>query len=386
MLTPHAQHRTITTPSEFEALAPAWDELVRRAARPSPFLVHGWLAAQWRHHHPDLQPQVEAVFDGGDLVGALPLEIVRRRGVTVARLLGHHHAALGDVVCDPRDGGRVVPQLLAAVPASGADYADLFGFAQESMLWRAARERRLPLVQRVEAPTLDLSEGWNDVYHRKTSSKKRNLHKRRRRQLGEVGNLEVTLARTEDELLNALEEAFLVHDLRWQGRPDGSGFTTEVGKRFQRAAIRTLAKQQIPRILTLRIDGRPVAFHYYLLFSRSMYVYRLAFDPALARYSPGQVATLEAIEAAAEEGATRVEFLGGDERYKMELADRQEPLFELVGLPASARGAVTAWAVRRTIQTRLALKRSERLRSLYVEGLRPVREARARMGEARGTG
>ena len=50
-----------------------------------------------------------------------------------------------------------------------------------------------------------------------------------------------------------------------------------------------------------------------------MYFHELAFDPALARWSPGQVATLEAIGAAAAEGARRVEFLGGAERYKLDL-------------------------------------------------------------------
>ena len=48
--------------------------------------------------------------------------------------------------------------------------------------------------------------------------------------------------------------------------------------------------------------------------------------------------TLDAIEAAAAEGATRVEFLGGAERYKLELADRLEPLYQGLGLRGS-RGA-----------------------------------------------
>ena len=34
---------------------------------------------------------------------------------------------------------------------------------------------------------LDLSAGWDAVYRDKTNAKKRNLHRRRRRQLGEQG-------------------------------------------------------------------------------------------------------------------------------------------------------------------------------------------------------
>ena len=50
--------------------------------------------------------------------------------------------------------------------------------------------------------------------------------------------------------------------------------------------------------------------------------------PELARYSPGLVATLETIRLASDDGMRRVEFLGGGERYKLELADHLEPLSE----------------------------------------------------------
>ena len=77
----------------------------------------------------------------------------------------------------------------------------------------------------------------------------------------------------------------------------------------------------IPRIVLLKLDGRAIAFHYYFAFCGRMYVHRLAFDPDLSRYSPGVVNTLDAIQVAAEEGLTLVEYLGGAERYKADLSD-----------------------------------------------------------------
>ena len=53
---------------------------------------------------------------------------------------------------------------------------------------------------------------------------------------------------------------------------------------------------------------------------------KLAFDPRFARYSPGFLNTLDMIEAAAAEGLTRVEFLGGPEQYKLVFSDRLDPL------------------------------------------------------------
>ncbi len=94
--------------------------------------------------------------------------------------------------------------------------------------------------------------------------------------------------------------------------------------------------------------------------------------------------TLDALEAAADEGMTRVEFLGGGERYKIELADRTEPLFHGFGMASGVRGRAYAAAQLATIRTRLRLKQSPRLRKLYFEDLAPVRRATDRVLAARG--
>ena len=104
-----------------------------------------------------------------------------------------------------------------------------------------------------------------------------------------------------------------------------------------------------------------------------MYVHRIAFDPAFGRFSPGVINTLDAIETAAAEGATRVEFLGGAERYKVELADHLEPLYQGFGLAGSLRGRAAVAGRLGGIRLRKKLKRSPALRRFYFEGLAPAR-------------
>src|SRR5690349_3886461 len=41
---------TIADERDFAALHGEWDALVLAMPRPSPFLLHGWLLAWWRHH------------------------------------------------------------------------------------------------------------------------------------------------------------------------------------------------------------------------------------------------------------------------------------------------------------------------------------------------
>lgn len=369
---------TITSASSFEGLADDWDGLVRASPRPSPFLLHAWLTEWWRHYGDGGELAVYVAHRGGALVGALPLCVRKRYGLRVLSFLGGD-TALGDVLVSDDAGPGVEAALPARAVSSDHDFAELCGLPARSRLVGALDPSRLTLIERSEAPVLDLTEGWDSVYQSKLSSKQRSHHRRRRRQLAELGRVDVDVARTADELERALEDAFELHELRWNGRPDGSGFATPVGRSFHRATARALAALDVPRVVTLKIGGRAVAFHYYLALEGRMYVHRIAFDPEFGRFSPGVINTLDAIETAAAEGATRVEFLGGAERYKVELADHLEPLYLGLGLARTLKGRAAVAARVGGIRLRKQLKRSPTLRRFYFEGLAPARRLLGRV-------
>jgi CelD/BcsL family acetyltransferase involved in cellulose biosynthesis len=357
--------------------------------RPSPFLLRGWLECWWRAYGAEGELAVHVARREGRLVGALPLYVRRHLGLTVGSFLGGRHSALADVLVAPDEPPGLATEIAETVARSDIDYVDLFGIPTGSRLERALGSD-LHLIERVESPVLELGDDWEAVYQAKTSSKSRNLHRRRRRQLAELGRLEIEVAREPSTLARALEEAFRIHALRWAGRPDGSDFGTPVGRSFHRAAILALATLDVPRIVLLKLDGRAIAFHYYFALEGAMYVHRLGFDPEFARYSPGLVNTLDTIENAAAEGLARVEFLGGAERYKLELADRLEPLCQGIGLARHPLARAVVEARLAHIRLRLRLKRNARLHRLYLDGLAPARSVVARLralpGRARVSG
>jgi CelD/BcsL family acetyltransferase involved in cellulose biosynthesis len=372
-----------STPESFAALAADWDGLVAAMRRPSPFLLHAWLAEWWRHYGEGGELAVLVARRDGRLVGAIPLCLLRRRGLTILTFLGDRHSVLADLLIAPGEGPDVEAALAERALQLEHDYLDLYGLPRENRLTPSLGSARLHFVERAEAPVLELDEPWEAVYRARTSRKGRSLHRRRRRQLGELGKVETTVARTRDELARALEDAFVLHDVRWDGRPDGSAFTTETGLRFHRSVVRALADADVARITTLKLDERPIAFNYFFVFAGGMYGYRLAFDPAFGRVSPGLLNTLDSIALAYEEGARRIEFLGGPERYKIDLADRFEPLYEAVGHAASIQGAAAVAARVGAIKTRRFLKRSPALRRFYFDGLAPARRAVGRAAGGR---
>jgi CelD/BcsL family acetyltransferase involved in cellulose biosynthesis len=365
---------TVSSELDFARLAGSWDELVHAMPRPSPFLLHTWLLEWWRHYGGEAELAVHVAFRGSRLVAALPLCSRRRLGLRVSEFVGGTWSTLADLLVAPGEEVTAVSALVERVASSRHDFANLFGLPGSSRLAAALPPDALRLVERLEAPVLDLGAGWDTVYHAKMSSKARSERRRRRRRLEALGTVEATVARTRDELAPALEDAFRLHILRWQGRRDASGFVTPTGVRFHRAALLRLADRDVSRILTLRIDGRAIAFALYLQLSGRAYGVTMAFDPAYARFGPGFEAKLLSLEAAAGEGITRAELLGAAGEHKRRLSDRFEPIYQGIGLAGTRRGRAAAQALVGGIRARRQIKRSETARKIYYSIPRPKRD------------
>lgn len=357
------EHVYVSDEAGLERLADEWDDLVRQAPRPSPFLLHSWLVEWWRHFGSGSRLAVHVARRDGRLVAALPLFATRARGVEVGRLIGHGQSAIGDALLAPGESIAVVADLLTHASRS-FDYAHLHAIPGHSN-FAAAAPGRLEPIPRLGAPVLDLTDGWEAVYAAKTSSQRRKLHRKRRRQLNELGSCATRVLTTRSEIEAVFDETVRVHRARWQGSYDGSGYASEPGQSFHRAAFLRLADQGYIRFVTLTVDGRIAAFQQYFALSGRMYCYRTAFDPQFSHSSPGVLTILDALEAASAEGLTRAEFLGGDEEYKLELADGPDPLYDAFGLATSVKGQAAATARRRTLELRLRLKSSARIQRGY---------------------
>lgn len=372
LATGRVTYKTLASEESFAEVGEDWDALVRAMWRPSPFMLHGWLLEWWRHYGEGCTMAVHAAFRGGRLVGALPLVGYSRRGINTAGFLGGRQSAPADLLLAEGEEASVGTELAARAAASGQDYADLFGLSANSRLASVLESSRLHLFERIPAPVLDLSADWEATYRAKTTSRKRAHHRRRRRQLAQLGKVEVRVARLPADVKRAIEEAFRLHLLRWEGRPDGSGFATPTGMRFNRAAALALAAIDVPRIVTLELDGQAIAFTYYFALEGRAFLHRMAFDPAFGRVSPGLTNMRDALQVGASEGLTRFEFLGGADRYKIELADRFEPLHLGLGLAGTPLGHAIVAARSRWLVLRESLKGSAIARSLY-DGLAPAR-------------
>jgi CelD/BcsL family acetyltransferase involved in cellulose biosynthesis len=361
----------------FERLAPGWDDLVLAMARPSPFLLHDLCATWWSRPESSEVPLIAVARRGDRLVAALPLEVRRVAGIRVACFPGGHNSALADMLVDPAEPAATAGALLASLADAPYDVAWLYGLPGGSRLAGAAGDLKLSL--RVEAPVLEMPEGFDEVVRTRVHRDHRRTRQKRLRQLAVAGSVEFTVARSADELTRDLPDAFELFARRRESLPDDSGFATPEGRRDYLALARRLGPRGHMRLLTLRLDGRPIAFQLYYMLGPTCVLSMVAFEPEFARFSPGKLAFYEANSQGAAEGAHRVELLGRLDDYKRELQPELAPLFEGVGLARGVRGRAARAALWLAVDGRRRASSSQALRRIYVGGLAPIRRLRKRI-------
>jgi CelD/BcsL family acetyltransferase involved in cellulose biosynthesis len=360
----------VSSESAFAELGPAWNDLVRTMPRPSPFLLHPWLLDWFRHYGRGSELAVYTASRDGDLVAALPLVRTRWRGLRVSRFLGGQQSSLADLLLHPAESDTTGAALIADA-RSTHDFAELFGLGAGSRIARIAGAGELHLFSRADGPVLDLTNDWEALYEAKLSAKRRSNYRRRLCQLEGKGKVEFRSAETPSELEAVLPDVFRLHRLRWAGLPDGSGFATPSGVEFHRAALAALADEGFVRLSTMAFEGGLIAFALAFALAGRLYGYRTAFDPSFARYSPGGLTVHALLAAACREGLERVEFLGAADAFKLELADRLEPLHVGIGLAGSPRGRAVVAARTGLRQLRGAVKGSPAARAAY-DRVRPL--------------
>ena len=351
--------RALTT-DDLRKRSDEWDVLVRGAARPSPFLLAGYLAPWVEHLTAPAVPLLLAAEAGGRIVGGLPLVVHRKGGVAIGRWVGGVEATPADLLLAADAPAATVGTLRAAAGAC-CDLVLLAGLPAGPV---AGRGDDLALVERIAGPVMDTGPDWDVVYAEHVSTQSRKTHRKRRRRLEESGALEVVVARDAAGVARFLPEAFAVHASRWVHGADGSTFGTEAGRAFHLAAGPGLADAGAALLVMVRLDGAPIAFQYALRAGGSLCLFRVGHDPAHARHSPGLLAMLAAMEAASRDGVTRIELLGGGEDYKLTFADRTEPMHDGVGWADGPRGRVAATLATAALRARQRARGSQGLRRL----------------------
>jgi CelD/BcsL family acetyltransferase involved in cellulose biosynthesis len=341
------------------ASAADWERLADSTAA-GPFVRPGWFEAWLRAFAPDATPVVLTARRGDELTGAICL--LRSRGA-LRSPTNWHTPAYGAVAADADAlqalAGALVERAPSVIDVSFVDRDDPFAGA----LLGAADGRRLIQRPVLRSPYVDLA-GDFESYEATLESKFKREAKRRRRKLEEEGEVTVAFEDGRDGLGALLDEGFAV---------EGSGWKTERGTaieqhaetdRFYRGVAAWAAESGWLQLGFVRVDGRAIAFNYSIVVAGIAHVVKVGFDPDYRRYAPGTILTREAIARAYEQGLERYDFLGAEDRYKLDWtsAVRERVRVQVFGLTGRGMAEFAAWRYGRPIAKRAQEALRERTR------------------------
>jgi len=277
----------------------------------NPFLSPGFTQAVSRAR-PDTR--VAVLEDGGQVAGFFPFQQARMRialplaaGVSDGQAVVH------------RPGFQWGPlELLTACNLDVWEFDHLLS-SQIPPVQRATRQRAAADCARVtcrDSPIIDVSGGFEAYAEHQRQSTRRSFRTtlyKERKLAREIGPVRITFDAADANGLRLLLQ-WKSAQYRRTGRRD----------RFATGWIERLvwdlfghAQHGCDGTLTvLRAGDRIVAAHFGLRSATSLSCWFPAYDPALARYSPGLILYVRMAEAAAEAGLGHLDLGKGDEIYK----------------------------------------------------------------------
>jgi CelD/BcsL family acetyltransferase involved in cellulose biosynthesis len=304
--------------SEFDRLAPEWDQLLTQSYDNRIFLTSVWHRIWRRHFASDEAYLVTARDADGALAGILPLQVERQDGKRILTLTGDFNVMdYMDALATQSQAPDTLRSLwdlalrelewdqlsLRHVP-SGSPLLDALEDVAGSMHFEAGQDEVCPIAL--------LCSTW-DGYLQTLSKKQRHEIRRKLRRAQEGVDWEWRRVKTMEDLDRDLPIFFRLHEASAREK---QRFMTPIMRAYFRSLAEVMLEEGNLQLNVFRRDGEDIAATMSFVYRDRYLLYNSGYDPSQAAHSPGIAAVALSMQDAIEEKASAFDFLSGDEPYK----------------------------------------------------------------------
>jgi len=280
------------------ALVPYWEALAADALEPNPFYEH-WMLLPALEAYGERDFRCVAVWDNGMLGALFPMRLQRPwRGMPVSALRSWRHRNM--LFCAPLIRAKGMSQgpakYIAALLASGLapvvefDWLSaggpFFGYLADAatdggLPWKVTDAYARALLRRDRDPRACFN-----------SNMKNNLRRWQAR-LAAAGKLAPVRLAPGDELAPWIDGFLRLEASGWKGQAGSAMACREEERRFADAVFPEAFRRGRLQITGLDLDGRALARHIMLTAGDSAFSFKIAYDEAHAKSSPGILAEVD---------------------------------------------------------------------------------------------
>jgi CelD/BcsL family acetyltransferase involved in cellulose biosynthesis len=283
----------LLTPIEADRIADEWRALAADALEPNHFFLPDVVRAAMRSFAPHVRVlAVRAV--GGRLIALAPVTPTRFGRIAPAlRIWSHDYGPFGVPLVANAAIADAVSLLIGATPTLVFPDLPLDGPTAQALL-RAAREtgRSVSILDAHQRAALFQASAKGDLRAMQPTRRRKEFARQMRR-LAELGPVTVEAASAPGAVTSAFEEFLALEAKGWKGRGATAIQANPPIAAFARAIVATRAQAGGARVDALRLAGKPVAMVVSFLDGASAWTWKIAFDEAYARFSPGAQLMLE---------------------------------------------------------------------------------------------
>jgi CelD/BcsL family acetyltransferase involved in cellulose biosynthesis len=358
--------QTITSIDDLRSVAKQWDDLWWRSDVALPTCRATALALWLEQFAKDAQFHALVVTREEAFVGALPLVRTRWHGtVQVARLPNNPWCVAGDLLIDRTTDSAAICELLADGVRRGPWSLAMFDeVSLASPGWHVLLDALRTAGSEVDTRMryligqVEIAGDWSNY----ESSRSKN-HRKHVRQMGrrmeDQGATELVVEReaSHSEVARLLRRGCEVEDRSWKGGAGSSILQSPGMYDFYLRLVQHLVQTQGAQLHFLQHANTDAAFQLVLAGKGTLFPAKIAYDPALSKFSPWQILMhrwLESLHAQhAQEGTpSLVDFYGPLMDASAKWSTRTYPLGKVMATTA-ARGSATLF---KAIQSAKRLK------------------------------
>ncbi|QWC83771.1 GNAT family N-acetyltransferase [Nocardioidaceae bacterium] len=303
-----------------EAFVARWDGLAARALEPNPYFEPPMLGAALAHLADDPSIRLVVAEAADELRFLAPVHRTsryRRVPVRTLRTWSHAHNFLGAPLVAPTSPVSTWSAVLHFLrDAASAAWFCLEEVRAEGPVVRALQEAcgrhgtTLTTLASTSRATLDRELPADYVATRLSASRRKTLRRHRRRlsdALGAPVEVDDLALASETELLAAVEHFLELEAAGWKGEDGGAMDVRPGHAAFFRAFCREAARRGRLEMLRLGANGTAVAYTCNVTAQDHGFGFKVAYDPAYARHSPGLLLQVEELQSMVDRG-DRVRF------------------------------------------------------------------------------
>ncbi len=326
-----------TDSTVFEALKPAWNDLLKRSSSDLIFLSWEWQSIWWDAYHAGELWILTVTDDNGVLVAIAPWFIQHRDDGRVVRTIGCVDVTdYVDIIAEADTASLVYPVLAEYLNQhrSRFDWVNLCNIPEASPTYRQFPDalRKVgfdaDLVLQEVCPIIHLPDEW-EAYLGMLDKKNRHELRRKVRRAESESKLEYYVVGVQHNFEHEVNK-FL--DLMRTSQPSKAEFLAiPENAAFFRAILRAAFEKNWLRLSFLHVDGVPAAAYCDFDYNGEILVYNSGLDLSVKPHlSAGIVLLVYNIAAAIESKHRLYDFLRGNETYKYRMGAQDTCVYKMV--------------------------------------------------------